>query len=116
MPGEKFTVGAIGVGPVGTILATCLAKAGAEIIAADIPKRIAQVRENGLHVHWGERRLEYPAATVDSIPSLAQAGPDCIFIATKACILKKIMPQVAEAAGDDLPEHTKTSGRAVYVG
>ncbi len=101
MPENKFIIGAIGVGPVGTILATCLAEAGAEIIVADIPPRLDQVRQDGLHIEWGEKRFEHKVETVDSIRSLADSNPDCIFIATKACILEKILPEVVQSAGED---------------
>lgn len=94
-----FTVGAVGVGPMGTILAACLAEAGAEIVVADLPHRIAQVEKSGLQVLRGGREFEYRVGTVDSIRALAGAHPDCILVATKACILEKIMPDVAEAAG-----------------
>lgn len=101
MSGERLTIGAVGVGAVGSILAACLAEAGAEVVVADIPRRIAQVNENGLQVNWNERQFRHKVATVDKISSLADAEPDCIFIATKACIINKIMPEVVEAAGDN---------------
>jgi len=101
MAGNKLTIGAVGVGAVGTILSSCLKEGGAEVVVADIPQRIAQVRENGLQMIWGEKRFENPVATVDSIRSLADVHPDCIFIATKACILKHILADVAQAAGEE---------------
>lgn len=101
MAGEKLTVGAVGVGPMGTILAGCLAEAGAEILVADLPHRIAQVRRNGLQVIRADRQYDYPVRTVDSIPELAGARPDAIFISTKTSILENLMPDVAQAAGKD---------------
>jgi len=98
---KKLKIAAIGIGPVGTIFAAHLAKAGAEIIVTDLPHRIHQVRENGLLVQWGEKRMQYRVKCADSIRSLTDEHPDCIFIATKACILPKILPDVAEAAKDD---------------
>jgi 2-dehydropantoate 2-reductase len=98
MPKDRFTVGAVGVGPMGTVLAGCLAEAGARIVAADLPERVAQVRERGLQVIRADRRYVYEVQSVNRIPELADHEPDCIVIATKACILDKIMPQVAEAA------------------
>jgi 2-dehydropantoate 2-reductase len=99
MPDNKMTIAAVGVGAVGSILAGNLAEAGAEVIVADVPQRISQIKVKGLHVQWGEKRIQPKIGTVDSIRSLADARPDCIFIATKACILEAIMPEVAEAAG-----------------
>ncbi len=101
MTGEKFTIGAIGVGPVGSILSVCLAEAGAEIFVADMPHRIEQVQKNGLQVRWGEKMLTHHVNTVDSIRWLAKTNPDCIIIATKAGILKKILPEVKDAVVED---------------
>jgi 2-dehydropantoate 2-reductase len=101
MPGEKLTIGAIGVGPVGTILATALSRAGANIIVADLPSRNEQIRNIGLVTRWNEDLLKQPAKTVDSIPELSEHSPDCIFIGTKACILERIMPSVTEALGKE---------------
>lgn len=97
MPGEKITIGAIGVGPVGAILASALSRAGAEIIVADLPFRIDQIKEYGLQVRWGEDQHDHHVRTVDSIADLLKHHIDCIFIGTKASVLKKIMPEVADA-------------------
>jgi len=98
MPQEKLTVGVVGAGAVGSILASCLAEAGAGIVVADIPVRKAQIDQNGLRVTWNDRQLNHRVGTVDSISALRDADPDLIFIATKACILKKLMPDVSKAA------------------
>ncbi len=100
MPQENLTIGAVGVGAVGTILASCLAEAGADVIAADIPVRKSQVDENGLRVTWADRQLNNLIKTVDNISDLKAHEPDVIFVATKACLLKRIMPDVADAAGE----------------
>ena len=55
MGGGIETVGVVGVGPVGCILGTHLGNAGAEIVVTDIPRRLAQVREKGLKVCFGEK-------------------------------------------------------------
>ena len=101
MSRKKFTVCAIGVGPVGSILAVSFAKIGAEIIATDLPHRIPQLKKNGFQVQWGKELLEYPTSVVNSIRSMAEVQPDCVFIATKASVLKTIMPEVAQAVGED---------------
>ncbi|MCX6646447.1 MAG: NAD(P)-binding domain-containing protein [bacterium] len=101
MPGEKLTIGAVGVGPVGTILATALSRAGANIIVADLPSRNDQIQNFGLVMRWNEELLKEPAKTVDSISAMEEFHPDVIFIATKACILEKVMPSVAEAVKGD---------------
>ncbi|MEJ2720714.1 MAG: 2-dehydropantoate 2-reductase [bacterium] len=101
MARERFAVGAVGVGAVGSVVAACLAKAGAHVIAADLPHRLPQLKKNGLQVKWGEELLEQEIAAADSIRDLAGAAPDCVLVATKAVALKKIMPEVVEAVGRD---------------
>ncbi len=98
---RKLIIGVVGVGAVGTVLAGRLAEAGAGIIAADIPNRIAQIKRDGLRVRWADGDCEQRVDTVDSIRSLGQMHPDCIIVATKDYSLKQIMPEVAAAAGDD---------------
>jgi 2-dehydropantoate 2-reductase len=101
MATDKLTVGFVGVGAVGTVMATCLAEAGARVVVADIPERIAQIQERGLGMHWEERHRAHEVETVGSIRELASAHPDCIMVATKAYVLPRIMPEVADAAGKD---------------
>lgn len=98
---DNLKIGTIGVGPVGSIVSTCLAEAGADIVIADIPKRNAQIKENGLQVRWNDKMHRHRVGVVDSIRFLAGENPDCIFVATKVGILKTIMHDVAEAAGED---------------
>ncbi|NIO28385.1 MAG: hypothetical protein GTO29_07530 [Candidatus Latescibacteria bacterium] len=100
MSGDKITVGTIGLGPVGAVVGACLAKAGAEIVATDLPHRISQLEKSGIQVYWDNELLQYAVRTADSIRAMADARPYCMIIATKASILKQIMPEVAEAAGD----------------
>jgi len=99
MPEEKLTVGVVGVGAIGTVLAACLSKAGANVVVTDLPPRIAQVKQDGLRVHWQNQDLCYRVAAVDSIGELGAIDPECILVATKAYILPKIAPAVAAAAG-----------------
>lgn len=100
MPEEKLTIGAIGVGPVGSIFAACLAEAGAKVVATDLPFRIEQIQTNGLQIYWGDRHIQQRIESVDSIKALGDANPDCIFISTKAAILDKLLPDIADVAGD----------------
>lgn len=101
MAGDKFTVGAVGVGAVGSVVATCLSKAGARIIATDLPHRIPQLNANGLQMQWADELFEYPVDVAESIRSIADAKPDVVLVATKAVALKRIMSDVVEAAGED---------------
>jgi len=99
--GNSFTVGAIGLGPVGSILSSYLLKSDVKIIAADLPHRIEQLKKIGLLVEWEGKTDDYKIDLVDSIRWLGASNPDCIFIAIKAGILNKILPDVVEAAGED---------------
>ena len=54
MSGNNFTVGAVGVGAVGSVVAACLAKAGVRIVTADLPHRVSQLTQNGLQVQWAD--------------------------------------------------------------
>src|SRR3990172_2053849 len=98
MLGDKLTVGAVGVGAIGTILMAHLAEAGVRIVAADLPHRIAQINDRGLSVKWGDKRLRPRIESVDSIRALADKDPDCIFVSVKTCILNRLMPDIAIAA------------------
>jgi len=101
MPNENLTIGAVGVGAVGTIIASCLADAGAEIVVSDIPVRNSQIDNNGLRVTWGEKKFDHRVKTVGSITELRDYNPDLIYVSTKACMLKRLMPEIAKTAGDN---------------
>jgi 2-dehydropantoate 2-reductase len=98
---NNLTVGAIGLGPVGSILSSYLLKSEVKVIAADLPHRIEQLKKNGLQVESAGKMDEDRIDVVDSARWLGAYRPDCIFIATKAGVLKKILPDVVEAAGRD---------------
>ncbi len=101
MPEKKVTVGTIGAGAVGTVMSACLAKAGADVYVADLPERLAQVTADGLQVRGVGMELDERVHTVDSIHALEDVDPDFIIIATKAYVLKSILPAVARVTGDD---------------
>jgi len=99
---EKFTIGGIGAGVVGTILASHLADAGAEIIITDLPHRTEQIDKNGLQVRWGEKHLSHSVRTTPTIASLVASGPDVIFISTKTWVLNNILPEVEKCINDNI--------------
>jgi len=97
MEGKKPTIGIIGLGPAGSILAAHLAKAGEDIIVEDIvQKLLLTIKQEGLHIS-GIKEL---TAKIDKITSsmseFSKLNPDIIFIATKACILKVILPEIKQ--------------------
>lgn len=89
---DKPTIGIIGLGPVGSILAAHLAKGGVDVIVEDIAKELlAKIKKDGLRVS-GIKEL---SARVDKVASsmaeLAEFEPDIVFISTKACFLKSVL-------------------------
>lgn len=101
MPEKRVTVGTIGAGAVGTVMSACLAKAGADVYIADLPERLAQVTADGLQVRGVGFELDEQVTTVDSIHAFEDIDADYIIIATKAYVLKSIMPAVGRVAGED---------------
>jgi len=92
---ENPTIGIIGLGPVGSILATHLARSGMNVVVEDISKKLlGKIRKNGLRVS-GIKEL---SARVDKVAGscveLAEFGPDVVFVATKACFLKSVLAEL----------------------
>lgn len=89
---KKPTVGIIGLGPVGSILATHLAEGGADVVVEDIAEEILiRVRKDGLKVSGIRELTTRLDKVVGSLGELAELEPDIIFIATKACFLRTIL-------------------------
>jgi len=89
---NKPTIGIVGLGPVGSILAAHLAKDGINVVLEDIAKELlAKIKKDGLRIS-GIREL---SARVDktavSMAELAKFKPNIVFIATKACFLKNVL-------------------------
>jgi len=91
---DKPTIGIIGLGPVGSILAAHLARSGADVIVEDIAKDVlVKVRKDGLRVS-GVRELSVRVdKVVGSLAELAGFKPDIVFVATKACFLKSVLAE-----------------------
>ncbi len=89
---KRPTVGIIGLGPVGSILAAHLAGGGVDVVVEDIAKELlVKVRKDGLRVS-GIREL---AARFDKVVgSLAEFEPDIVFVATKACFLRIVLAEL----------------------
>jgi len=97
MTGKKPTVGVIGLGPVGSILAAHLAKAEVDVVVEDAMANIRlKIKKNGINVS-GIAQL---TATVDKVANnireLAEFSPEIVFIVTKACYLKDIVPEIKQ--------------------
>lgn len=93
---DKPTIGVIGLGPVGSILAAHLGTGvRANVVVEDVATELlAKVREDGLKVS-GIRALSARfGKVVGSLAKLAEHEPDIVFVATKACFLKGVLAEL----------------------
>jgi len=97
MTRKKPTIGIIGLGPVGSILAAHLAQSGENVVVEDaMPNILFKVKKDGLNVS-GITKLAVKIDNIaNSIPQLAQFNPEIIFIVTKACYLKPILSEIKQ--------------------
>ena len=85
------TIGIIGAGPVGGILAAHLSSAGHTVILVDAWKeQIEKIRAAGLHIIGRDEMLARPAHLLTSIGALDAFSPEFVFICTKACDLDTV--------------------------
>lgn len=97
MTARKPTVGIIGLGPVGSILAAHLVKSGVDLVVQDaMPNIRKKIREDGLTISGIVNLSAEIPRVADSIPELSKYGTEIIFIITKACYLKDIVPELKE--------------------
>jgi 2-dehydropantoate 2-reductase len=89
------TIGIIGLGSVGSILAAHLAKSGQEIVAQDILENLlSKIEKEGLNISGITELTVKIGKTANAISKLSKFDPNIIFIATKACMLEKILPEI----------------------
>ncbi len=96
---DEFKIGIIGIGPTGGILAAHLAKEGHNIILVDINKNhMDKIKKKGLTlIHFKEFNVKFPEKKICySINELKNRQVDYLFIAVKASLLNKILPQLKE--------------------
>jgi len=100
---KKQTIGIIGLGPVGSILAVHLAKSGQDIVAQDIIENLlSKIEREGLNVSGITELTAKIGKTANSVSKLAKFGPNIIFIATKACMLENILPEIKKIYTPDM--------------
>jgi 2-dehydropantoate 2-reductase len=97
MARKKSTIGIIGLGPVGSILAAHLIHSGENVVVEDaMPNILSKIQKDGLHVSG----ITHLAVKVDKVASslseLAQLQPEIVFIVTKACYLKPLMSELKQ--------------------
>lgn len=97
MASKKPTIGIIGMGPVGSILAAHLAEAGADVVAEDIAiKHLLEIKKKDLNISGITDLTAKINKTARSISELSEFGPSIIFLATKACVLKHILQEIKQ--------------------
>lgn len=93
----KSTVGVIGLGPIGSILSAHLAKSGVDVVVQDaMPNMRQKVKRDGLNISGIVSLSAKIPKVADSIPELARFGAEIVFIITKACYLKDIVPELRQ--------------------
>jgi 2-dehydropantoate 2-reductase len=97
MDKEKPTIGIVGLGPVGSILAAHLARSGEDVVVEDIVKELLfTAKEKGLHISGIRELTAKVDKTAGSMFELSKFNPDIIFIAAKACFLKVILSELKQ--------------------
>jgi len=95
MEGKKSTIGIIGLGPVGSILAAHLAKGGEDVVVEDIvEKLLVTIKEEGLRISGIKELTAKIRKTSSSMAELSEFNPDIVFIATKACFLNAVLQEI----------------------
>jgi len=92
---EKYKFGIIGVGPVGSIMAAHLAKAGHNVTLVDILKaHMDEIKKSGLYITgFKEMNVPFPEKNICyGIDELSDKDIDILFISVKASVLSQILP------------------------
>jgi 2-dehydropantoate 2-reductase len=91
------TVGIIGAGPVGGILAAYLSNTGHTVFLVDSWKEhVERMRTSGLHIIGKKDLVARPAYLLDSIEALGESKPEFVFICTKACDIGNVLQEMSE--------------------
>jgi len=97
MARKEPTIGIIGLGPVGSILAAHLAKSGVDLVVQDaMPNIRSKVKQDGISISGITKLTAKVDKIADSIPELVKSGVEIVFIVTKACYLKDILSEIKQ--------------------
>lgn len=94
---DKYNFGIIGMGPIGSIMATHLAKVGHNVTLVDILKdHLDEIKRSGLILTgFKEMRVSFPGENLCySIDEMRGRNIDVVFISVKASILPKVLPML----------------------
>ncbi len=92
---KEQVVGVVGFGPVGTILAAYLARAGAKVYGVEtVPERLQQITKDGLRVQGFAQLSERIEECFPSLAGLAKVeNLSATFICTKTWAIKSVMSE-----------------------
>jgi len=91
------TVGVIGAGPVGGILAAHLIAAGHTVMVVDAWKEhLESIRTGGLRIMGRKELTVKPRHLFASIEDLGHSVPEFVFICTKACDLDNVLGEMSD--------------------
>lgn len=97
MATKKPTVGVIGLGPVGSILAAHLANGKVDVVVQDaMPNIRLKVIQDGISISGITEFHAKIDKVAGSIREIAESGVEIVFIVTKACYLEDILPEIKQ--------------------
>jgi len=102
---DRYKFGVIGVGPVGSIMAVHLAKAGHDVTLVDILKaHMDEIKRNGLSITgFKDLNATFPKDKICyGIDELNGKDIDVIFISVKASVLSQILPILKHVVKSDM--------------
>jgi 2-dehydropantoate 2-reductase len=92
------TIGIIGAGPVGGILAAHVSSAGHTVVLVDAWKEhIEKIRADGLRITGRDGILSKLTHLLTSVEDLGAFAPEFVFICTKACDLDNVLEGMSES-------------------
>ena len=99
---ESLTIGVVGLGPVGSVLAVHLKAAGATVVACDIDRlKITAMQKNGIQLVHAIQKQVYLQETCTSIAEMMTRQLDLVAIAVKAPYLRTVIKELTEYREQD---------------
>ncbi len=93
-------IGIVGAGPVGSIAAAHLAKAGQEVYVADVwREQVAALIAGGVRIEGALQAHEQIAGGFSRCADLATVSPDYLILSFKTCLLRGLLPELAKVVG-----------------
>ena len=98
MPGKKINkIGIIGMGPIGSTLATHLQEAGIEVAICDVDKiKMNLVRTEGIILDGTIKKKTFFKNIFSSVAELESFNPDLLIVSVKTTHLPSVMKEIAK--------------------